>query len=161
MIAAIGVWVWAGCAEPGVDPDPSVDCSEGTGWVGIHADFQLVDDQDQVLGELDRTYVTCFQSRERPFRVFLAYDGDGDHGAWEQTLGADLGPYDVEHSGSFPIIDAAADPGFDAFVARMDQEPERTVWSVIIGRTGLTEAAPLVAPPVAGVDAMWLDLAIK
>jgi len=149
------------CAEPGVDPDPSVDCTEGPGWVGVHADFQLVDGQDQVLGELDRTYVTCFASRERPFRIFLAFDGDGDHAAWEQTLGAELGPYDVEDSGSFPVIDATRDPGFDAFVDRMAREPERTVWSVIVGRTGLTEAAPLAAPDVSDVSAMWVQLAIK
>jgi hypothetical protein len=149
------------CAESGVDPDPSLDCTEGSGWVGVHADFQLVDDQDQVLGELDRTYLTCFASRERPFRVFLAFDGDGDHGSWEQTLGAELGPYDVDDTGSFPVLDSTSDPGFDAFVDRMAREPERTVWSVIIGRSGLTEAAPLTAPDVTGVTAMWVDLAIN
>jgi hypothetical protein len=43
----------------------------------------------------------------------------------------------------------------------MAREPERTVWSVIIGRSGLTEAAPLTAPDVTGVTAMWVDLAIN
>ncbi len=128
--------------------------------MGIHADYSFLADGEQV-SELDRPYVVCFESRERPFRIFLGYDGDGDLGSWEQTLGQDLGPYDVEDSGSFPVIDAVADPGFEAFLARMAAEPNRTVWSVVMGRTGLTDAAPLEAVEVGGVDEVWLDLTIK
>jgi hypothetical protein len=148
------------CAEPSVDPDPSEGCWEGSGWIGVHADFQLVQG-DQVMGELDRTYLTCFYRRESPFRVFLAYDADGDHGFWEQTLGAALGPYDVDDTATFPVLDPSTDPGFDDFVDRLIHEPERTVWSVIIGRSGLTEAAPLSTPIVPDLDAIWLELAIK
>lgn len=161
MLPAMLLTVSTGCADVQIDPDPSVDCSEGAGWVGIHADYLLVDDQERVVGELDRTYVTCFASRERPFRIFLAYDADGDHSAWEQTLGAGLGPYDVDDSGSFPVLDPETDPGFQAFVDRMARDPDRTIWSVIIGRSGLTEAAPLGAVPVDGVEALWLDLSIR
>ncbi len=148
------------CSEPVVDPDPNADCTEGVGWVGIHVDYRLVADQE-VVSELDRPYVVCFESRERPFRLFLGYDGDGDLATWEQTLGQDLGPYDVEDTGTFPVIDAEADPGFDAFLSRMAAEPDRTVWSVVMGRSGLTEAAPLEAVEVVGVDEIWLELTIK
>ncbi len=150
-----------GCAEPWVDTDPAVHCTAEGDWWAVHADFELVDAEGQKLGEVDRPYVACFERHERPFRIFLAFDTDGDHSAWEWTLGADLGPYHLDDSGSWPTLDPSTDPGFGEFVEVMAADPDRTLWSVIMGRTGLTEAAPLPVPSVEGVEAMWLDLAIK